>query len=174
MYQPVYLDSFLRMLVAHLTKVIDEGEQLLEFNSRKSRAERLLAAIESEDGQKKFQSINEQETLFVLEVCHAREWVDRLGQLDHNVERIADEFLAVTYAMERLIGKNDTRALDYLPENLMTTSNPDQSSHFDLGDRISIQNVIFAIYELLTHLEEQYELVEEFLDHRLVANGAMV
>ena len=99
MYQPAQLDSFIRLLICHLGNVLTQGEQIIDNQSDEMRFDLLQLAIEQgTDYSSKIDKFNHQhdsEMLFALQMRQSREWVDRLGQLDPNVERVTDEFLAV-------------------------------------------------------------------------------
>ena len=175
MYQPVHLDSFLRMLIVHLSKVVDEGERLIQFRSKEFRMDILyeLNAVgeASVALQEKLKLLREHEILFAQQLCHAREWVDRLGQLDLNVERFADEFLATTFAIELLQKNRPNQNHDYRLDNQMIGGDRDSILITDLNALVDVDNMLCAIFELLGRLEDQYELLDEFLDQELVVNG---
>ena len=174
MYQPAQLDSFLRLLIAHMGTVLLAGERLKEFRSTQAQMDMLLSAIE--EGQRECNRHDElgfysdSEALFVLQLSQSREWVDRLGQLDPGVERITDEFLANTFSIERMLNNQGVRKKDYRLENGMIEPGNDDILRHKLETHIDIDAMSKAIYELLGQLEEQYDMLEE-LEVKQVVNG---
>lgn len=172
MYQPAHLDSFLRLLISHLGSVLTEGERLMERQSNDTRMDRLQYAIEH--GDDRSQQVTQQqdsEALFVLQMSQSREWVDRLGQLDPDVERETDEFLAATFSIEKLLHNRRTREIDYQLENRIASTASAQVLKTDLISEVDVEAMICAIFELLGRLEEQYDLMEELLEMKQVVNG---
>lgn len=169
MFQPLHLDGFLRLLVSHLGTVIDEGERLLDYYSDKARMASLLAAIDDNDTSMMSRILEQRrdhEALFVLQVSQAREWVDRLGQLDSTLERNADEFLAATFPVERLLDVRRLTSDDYSFENMMTDPGGRQVLHDSLREAINVDAIRCAVYELLGRIEDQYDLAEEYSEIR--------
>ncbi len=173
MYQPAHLDSFLRLLISHLGSVLSEGERLLEWQSAGRRVELLLEFLETGQfsSQKTAEELHDSEALFVLQMSQSREWVDRLGQLDPEVERDADEFLAATFSIERLLLNRRERSDNYVAENLMIVSGNDNIVQNGVVDQVDIDAMLCAIFELLGRLEERYDLMEELLESKQVVNG---
>lgn len=169
MYQPAHLDSFLRLLISHLGSVLTQGEGVKESQSTQTRMDLLQNAIEQGDSghafQKQIDQIHDSEGLFVLQMSQSREWVDRLGQLDRDVERDTDEFLAATFSIESLMQDYGTL------ETGLNGQGGDSVSRSDFGANIDIDGMMCAIFELLGRLEDRYDLMEELLEVRQVANG---
>jgi hypothetical protein len=175
MYQPDHLDSFLRLLISHLGTVLTQGEQLAEWQSNEMRLDMLQYAIEQGQGtvthQKTIEELRDCEALFVLQMSQSREWVDRLGQLDPQVERDTDEFLAATFSIEKLLQDHCTRKKDYRLENRLTRPGNNRVLRDEFSGDVDVEMMMGAIFELLGRLEEQYDLMDELLDVRQVVNG---
>ena len=176
MYQPDHLDSFLRLLISHLGSVLTQAEQAQEWQSPQVRMDMLQEAIEQGEEAGTYQSeISQQrdrEALLVLQMSQSREWVDRLGQLDPEVERITDEFLAATFSIEKKLHDRQTRKTGYQLENNLAVQGNDNVLRGELDAHIDIDAMICAIFELLGRLEEHYDLMEELLHTKLVVNGS--
>jgi len=167
MYQPVHLESFLRLLVAHFGRVIDEGERLGEHYSSQSCLEALLAAIDGGDPhalERCRHNRLEYEALFVLQMSQAREWVEQLGRLDPVVERDTDEFLVSTLVIESLLQDRQDHLRDYQRVNRLIAGDGGQMLKADLRAHIDIDAMLCAIFELLGRLEEQYCLMGDLLE----------
>jgi len=175
MYQPAHLDSFLRLLISHLGSVLGQGEQTRQWQTREMRMELLQDAIELGENSTVYQDkISRQqdcEALFVLQMSQSREWVDRLGQLDPQVERNTDEFLAATFSIEKLLHNRSTRETDYQLENRMIGQGTNEILRDQSSSNVDIDLMTDAIFELLGRLEDHYELMEELLDVKQVVNG---
>jgi len=175
MYQPAQLDSFIRLLICHLGNVLTQAEQLIDSRSDIMRMDILQRAIElGQDPEGLAETINQQyenETLFALQLSQAREWVDRLGQLDPHVERETDEFLAATFSVEKLVRNRQSRNHSDLLENIMTPAQGNSTLRGELHDYIDIDAMMCAIFELLGRLEEQYDLLEELIEQQQTVNG---
>jgi hypothetical protein len=169
MFSTDNLGGFLRLLVSHISIVIDEGERLLDFYSSTERHDLLLQAIESgEPGlvEEQLSLCRDYEALFVLQMSHAREWVDRLGRLDQAIERHADEFLAATFGIERLLAGRAQQKSGYNIENRLVATGSSGVLRDRLRDAIDVEGMLLALFELLARLEEHYDLVEELLAER--------
>ena len=175
MYQPAQLDSFIRLLICHLGNVLTQGEQLIDNQSHEMRLDLLQYAIEQgADNSRQIDKTEQQrdaEMLFALQMSQSREWVDRLGQLDPDVERDTDEFLAATFAMEQLVRDHNNRKNSYHLENIMTKSQTESVMREDLANLVDVDAMMCAIFELLGRLEDQYDLMEELHDLKQVVNG---
>ncbi len=166
MYQPAHLDSFLRLLVSHLGSILSRGDTLRQAQSSQSRMDLLLDAIEGRGGELCYQDEldrnRESEILFLQQICEAREWVDLLGQLDPHVERYADEFLAATFSIEKTRRHRQEERAE---------SGLEAPFHSGLSADINIDAMMCSIFELLGRLEEQYGLMEEFLEEEQVVSA---
>jgi hypothetical protein len=176
MYQPAHLDSFLRLLISHLSTVVDQGEQIGRLPVSDLPMQALCKALEMEPqdspAMDQLALRRDFEALFVLQMSQAREWVDRLGQLDPFVERETDEFLAATFAIEKLLDERASRDRDYRLENRMAQPGNDNVLRADLLANVDVEAMMLAIFELLARLEEQYDLMEELLEEKRVVNGS--
>ncbi len=172
MYQPAQLDSFIRLLICHLGNVLTQGEQLIDNQSNQARMELLQIAIE-QGAEITSQAEHQQdcEMLFALQMIQSREWVDRLGQLDPQVERDTDEFLAATFPIEKLVRDREACDQNYNLQNIMTRSQNDCALHDELTNYVNVEAMMCAIFELLGRLEEQYDLIEELFEQKHVVNG---
>ena len=175
MYQPAHLDSFIRLLVTHLGSVLTQAEHVKEWQSPQVRMDLLQEAIEHGEDvgtyQTEISQQRDQEALFALQMSQSREWVDRLGQLDPGIERITDEFLAATFAIEQRLTNRQTRKTDYQLENNLVEQGNDNVLSGELQAHLDIDSMTVAIYEFLGRLEEHYDLVEELLYSKMVVNG---
>ena len=175
MYQPAQLDSFIRLLVCHLGEVVTQADQLIESHSDIGRMDFLQIAIEVDNNHTTLkEAILQQhanEELFALQLSQAREWVDRLGQLDPLVERDTDEFLAATFPIEKLLRDRAARKSTYNLENIMTPSQKKTGLRGELSDHIDVEVMMCAIFEFLGRLEDQYDLVEELFEQKQIVNG---
>ena len=175
MYQPAHLDSFLRLLITHIGSVITQGEQLLEETNSNRRMDLLQYFVE--EGTQNADHLTPStiqagsETLFLMQLSQAREWVDRLGQLDPDIERVADEFLAATYSINSILPKVDQ--LDNIARagGQMAGPGNDNGQEVNFVALIDVELMLCEIFEFLGRLEEQYDLMEELLEVKQVANG---
>lgn len=160
MYRSAPLDSFLRLLVVHLTSVLEKGEQALKWQTEDLRMQMLQLAIDHGENSEIYQTHLDRrrstEELFVLQTRQACEWVGRLGLLAPDVERQTDEFLVATCA----IG------------NQHDSSDEDRASKSEFLIDIEIEAIICAIYELLGRLEDRYSLAGDLMDEKQVVNGS--